>query len=92
MVTSVIAISAFMEVLDIAIANVSLHHIAGSHLASMDEATWMLTTYLVANAIVIPMTGWLSDVSGRKRFYLTCVLIFTHRLASAAGSRPRSGC
>jgi MFS transporter, DHA2 family, multidrug resistance protein len=76
-VTSVIAISAFMEVLDTAIANVSLDHIAGATSSSYDQATWILTSYLIANAIVIPMSGWLSDVFGRKRYYMTSVAIFT---------------
>jgi len=75
--TSVIAISAFMEVLDTAIANVSLDHIAGSTSSSYDQATWILTSYLIANAVVIPMSGWLSDVFGRKRYYMTSVGIFT---------------
>ncbi len=77
LVTSVIAISAFMEVLDTAIANVSLDHIAGATSSSYDQATWVLTSYLIANAIVIPMSGWLSDVFGRKRYYMTSVAIFT---------------
>ncbi|HWF98867.1 MAG TPA: DHA2 family efflux MFS transporter permease subunit [Steroidobacteraceae bacterium] len=77
LVTSVIAISAFMEVLDTAIANVSLNHIAGATSSSYDQATWVLTSYLIANAIVIPMSGWLSDVFGRKRYYMTSVAIFT---------------
>jgi MFS transporter, DHA2 family, multidrug resistance protein len=77
LVTSVIAISAFMEVLDTAIANVSLDHIAGATSSSYDQATWILTSYLIANAVVIPMSGWLSDVFGRKRYYMTSVAIFT---------------
>jgi MFS transporter, DHA2 family, multidrug resistance protein len=77
LVTSVIAISAFMEVLDTAIANVSLDHIAGATSSSYDQATWVLTSYLIANAVVIPMSGWLSDVFGRKRYYMTSVAIFT---------------
>ena len=72
-----IAISAFMEVLDTAIANVSLDHIAGATASTYDQATWILTSYLIANAIVIPMSGWLSDVFGRKRYYMTSVVIFT---------------
>jgi DHA2 family multidrug resistance protein len=66
-----------MEVLDTAIANVSLAHIAGETASSYDQATWILTSYLIANAIVIPMSGWLSDVFGRKRYYMTSVAIFT---------------
>ena len=60
-----------MEVLDTSIANVALQHIAGSLSASDDEATWVLTSYLVANAIVLPISGWLADVLGRKRFFMT---------------------
>jgi DHA2 family multidrug resistance protein len=65
-----------MEVLDISIANVSLQHIAGDLSASQDESTWILTSYLVTNAIVLPMSGWLSSVFGRKRFYLACIVGF----------------
>jgi MFS transporter, DHA2 family, multidrug resistance protein len=67
----------FMEVLDTSIANVALPHIAGSLSASNDQATWMLTSYLVSNAIVLPATGWLSRRFGRKRFLLACIAIFT---------------
>jgi DHA2 family multidrug resistance protein len=77
LIASVISISAFMEVLDTAIANVSLAHIAGATASSYDQATWILTSYLIANAIVIPMSGWLSDVIGRKRYYMASVAIFT---------------
>jgi DHA2 family multidrug resistance protein len=66
-----------MEVLDTSIANVALPHIAGSLGASQDEATWVLTSYLVSSAVVLPISGWLSDRFGRKRFYMTCVCIFT---------------
>ena len=75
-IAPIVALAAFMEVLDISIANVSLQHIAGSLGASQDEATWVLTSYLVTNAIVLPITGWLSAVFGRKRFYLACILGF----------------
>jgi len=75
-IAPVVALAAFMEVLDISIANVSLQHIAGSLGASQDEATWVLTSYLVTNAIVLPITGWLSAVFGRKRFYLACIIGF----------------
>lgn len=68
--------AAFMEVLDISIANVSLQHIAGSLAASQDQATWILTSYLVTNAIVLPISGWLASVFGRKRFYMTCIAGF----------------
>src|ERR1700744_6541556 len=66
-----------MVVLDTAIANVSLGYIAGSLAASVDESTWVVTTYLVANAVVLPASGWLSNVLGRKRFYMICVALFT---------------
>ena len=77
LIASVISISAFMEVLDTAIANVSLAHIAGSTSSSYDQATWVLTSYLIANAAIIPMSGWLSDVFGRKRYYMASVALFT---------------
>src|SRR5205807_62600 len=67
----------FMEVLDTTVVNVSLPHIAGSLSASIDEATWVLTSYLVANAIILPMTGWLASVFGRKRLLLASVVGFT---------------
>ena len=67
----------FMEVLDTSIANVSLPHIAGNLSAGQDESTWVLTSYLVSNAIILPLSGWLSTMFGRKRFYMTCVGIFT---------------
>ena len=66
-----------MEVLDTSIANVALPHIAGSVGASQEEATWVLTSYLVASAIILPISGWLSNRFGRKRFYMTCVTVFT---------------
>ena len=77
LIAVIISISAFMEVLDTAIANVSLRHIAGSLAVSYDQSTWVLTTYLVANAVVIPMSSWLSDVIGRKRYYMLSVALFT---------------
>jgi DHA2 family multidrug resistance protein len=72
-----VSLAAFMEVLDTAIANVALPHIAGNLGASNDESTWVLTSYLVANAIVLPITGWLVSLFGRKRFFMTCMIIFT---------------
>ena len=66
-----------MELLDTAIANVALPHIAGGLAVSYDESTWVLTSYLVANAIVLPLSAWLSRVFGRKRYYMTCVVLFT---------------
>jgi len=72
-----VTLATFMEVLDTSVANVSLPHIAGSLSASVDESTWILTSYLVSNAIVLPMSGWLSSLIGRKRFYMSCVALFT---------------
>ncbi len=72
-----VTLATFMEILDTSIANVSLPHIAGGLAASVDESTWVLTSYLVANAIVLPMSAWISGLIGRKRFYMTCVALFT---------------
>src|SRR5271165_6128008 len=72
-----VTLATFMEVLDTSIANVALPHIRGSLSASADEATWVLTSYLVSNAIVLPLSGWLSSLVGRKRFYMACVIVFT---------------
>lgn len=72
-----VMLATFMEVLDTSIANVALPHIAGSLSSSVDESTWVLTSYLVSNAIVLPLTGWFSTLFGRKRFYMGCVAIFT---------------
>src|SRR5271165_3556400 len=72
-----VTLATFMEVLDTSIANVALPHIAGNLSASADESTWVLTSYLVSNAIILPLSGWLSSLIGRKRFYMTCVVIFT---------------
>ena len=77
LVAVVVSIATFMVVLDTAIANVSLRYIAGSLGASIDESTWVVTTYLIANAVVLPVSGWLSNVVGRKRFYMICVALFT---------------
>src|SRR5271155_587104 len=77
LVAVVVSIATFMVVLDTAIANVSLRYIAGSLGASIDESTWVVTTYLIANAVVLPVSGWLSNVIGRKRFYMICVALFT---------------
>ncbi|MHB8419366.1 MAG: DHA2 family efflux MFS transporter permease subunit [Myxococcales bacterium] len=71
-----VTLATFMEVLDTSIANVSLPHIAGSLSATQEEATWVLTSYLVSNAIVLPLSGWLASKIGRKRFYMSCVAAF----------------
>src|SRR5512138_1489118 len=67
----------FMEILDTSVANVALPHIAGNLSATTEESTWVLTSYLVSNAIVLPITGWLALYFGRKRLLLICVTIFT---------------
>ncbi|MGB7582559.1 MAG: DHA2 family efflux MFS transporter permease subunit [Sedimentisphaerales bacterium] len=72
-----VIIAPFMEVLDTTITNVALPHIAGSLSTSSDESTWVLTAYLVSNAIVLPLGGWFSSLFGRKQFYLACVILFT---------------
>src|SRR6267143_2046116 len=72
-----VTLATFMEVLDTSIANVALPHIAGNLSAGRDESTWVLTSYLVSNAIVLPLSGWLSVLLGRKRFYMSCVALFT---------------
>jgi MFS transporter, DHA2 family, multidrug resistance protein len=73
----VVALAAFMEVLDTSIANVALPYMAGSLGASTDESTWVLTSYLVSNAIVLPISGWIASTVGRKRFFMICLVIFT---------------
>jgi DHA2 family multidrug resistance protein len=73
----VVTMATFMEILDSSIANVSLPHIAGNLSVSQDESTWVLTSYLVSNAVVLPISGWISNRIGRKRFYMTCVALFT---------------
>jgi len=77
LIVAIISIPTFMEVLDTSIANVALDHIAGGLSISADQATWVLTSYLVANAIVSPISGWLSDAIGRKRYFLFSILLFT---------------
>ena len=72
-----VTLATFMEVLDTSIANVALPHIAGGLSAGVDESTWVLTSYLVSNAIVLPLSGWLSSIVGRKQFYMGCVFLFT---------------
>ena len=82
LVAMVVSLATFMEVLDTTITNVSLTHIAGELSATQDESTWILTSYLVANGIVLPLSGWLAGVLGRKRFFMICIAAFT--LASFA--------
>src|ERR1700761_1329417 len=76
-VAMTVTLATFMEVLDTSIANVSLQHISGSLSVGQDESTWVLTSYLVSNAIILPLSGWLATKFGRKRFYMTCVALFT---------------
>jgi DHA2 family multidrug resistance protein len=77
LIAVVVALAAFMEVLDTSIANVALPYIAGNLAASNDQSTWVLTSYLVSNAIILPISGWLAGALGRKRFFMSCLGIFT---------------
>jgi DHA2 family multidrug resistance protein len=77
LIAVVVALAAFMEVLDTSIANVALPYMAGNLGASNDQSTWVLTSYLVSNAIILPMTGWLAGAFGRKRFFMSCLAVFT---------------
>ncbi|MBZ5552584.1 MAG: DHA2 family efflux MFS transporter permease subunit [Acidobacteriia bacterium] len=77
LIAVVVAMAAFMEVLDTSIANVALPYMAGNLGASNDQSTWVLTSYLVSNAIVLPISGWLAGAFGRKRFFMTCLGVFT---------------
>ncbi len=77
LVAVVVTLAAFMEVLDTSIANVALPYIAGNLAASNDQSTWVLTSYLASNAIILPMGGWLAGTFGRKRFFMTCLAVFT---------------
>jgi MFS transporter, DHA2 family, multidrug resistance protein len=77
LIAALVALAAFMEVLDTTIVNVALPHIAGNMAATVDESTWVLTSYLVANAIVLPLNGFLSALFGRKRYFMGCMALFT---------------
>src|SRR5881396_4257026 len=77
LIAVVVAIAAFMEILDTSIANVALPYMAGNLGTSNDESTWVLTSYLVSNAIVLPISGWIAGVVGRKRFFMACIAFFT---------------
>jgi DHA2 family multidrug resistance protein len=85
-----VMLATFMEVLDTSVANVALPHIAGNLSSTVDEATWVLTSYLVSNAIILPMGGWFSMLIGRKRFYMLCVALFTVT-SLACGLAPSLG-
>lgn len=89
-VAIVVTIGTFMEVLDTSIANVALPHIAGGLSASLNEGAWVLTSYLVANAVVLPISGWFSSILGRKNYYLLSVLLFT-AFSAACGLAPTLG-
>ena len=86
-----VSLAAFMEALDTSIANVALPHIAGSMGASSDESTWVLTSYLVSNAVVLPISGFLVGWLGRKRFFLMCVA-FLQLARFCVASRRASDC
>jgi DHA2 family multidrug resistance protein len=90
LIAMTVALAAFMEVLDTSIANVALPHIAGSLGASTDQGTWVLTSYLVSNAIVLPLGGWASSLMGRRNFFVFCIIVFTIAsfLCGAAPSLP----
>jgi MFS transporter, DHA2 family, multidrug resistance protein len=90
-VAVVVTLATFMELLDTAIANVALPHIAGGLAVGYDESTWVLTSYLVSNAVVLPLSAWLSRVFGRKRYYMACVFLFTAS-SLLCGLAPSLGC
>src|SRR6202451_929061 len=77
LIAVVVALAAFMEVLDTSIANVALPYMAGNLGASNDQSTWVLTSYLVSNAIILPISGWMANTFGRKRFFMSCFGIFS---------------
>jgi DHA2 family multidrug resistance protein len=77
LITITVMIPTFMEIVDTSVANVALPHMQGSLNAGTDEITWVLTSYLVSNAVVLPMTGWFARLFGRKRFLITCIILFT---------------
>src|ERR1700757_4595431 len=77
LIAAAVMLATFMEVLDTSIANVALPYIAGSLAASNDQSTWVLTSYLVSNAIILPISGWLAGALGRKRFFMACLTVFT---------------
>ena len=90
LITISVMLPTIMEIIDTSVANVALPHMQGSLNAGTDEVTWVLTSYLVSNAIVLPMTGWLARLFGRKRFLLTCIVLFT--LSSfLCGAAPNLG-
>ena len=87
-----VMLATVMEVLDTSVANVALPHIAGNLSATTEESTWVLTSYLISNAIILPATSWIGKYIGRKRFLILCIILFTIASAlcktSAAGHSP----
>ena len=77
LITITVMLPTIMEIIDTSVANVALPYMQGSLNAGTEEITWVLTSYLVSNAVVLPMTGWIASIFGRKRFLLTCILLFT---------------
>src|SRR3954471_22440537 len=77
LVAFAVSLATFMEVLDTTITNVSLSHIGGSLAASQEESTWVMTSYLVSNAIVLPLSGWFASVIGRKKYFMMSIFFFT---------------
>src|SRR5438552_9324346 len=75
-ITLTVMVVAFMQILDTSVTNVILPHLQGSLSAGLDEASWVITSYLAANAVVIPATGWLTGLFGRKRFFMICATVF----------------
>jgi DHA2 family multidrug resistance protein len=90
LITIAVMIPTFMEIVDTSVANVALPHMQGSLNAGTDEVTWVITSYLVSNAVVLPMTGWLSRFFGRKRFFITCIILFTFS-SFLCGAAPNLG-
>jgi len=90
LITIAVMIPTFMEIVDTSVANVALPNMQGSLNAGTDEVTWVITSYLVSNAVVLPMTGWLSRLFGRKRFFTTCIILFTFS-SFLCGAAPNLG-
>src|SRR5436853_6122057 len=90
LIATSVMLATFMEVLDTSVANVSLPHIAGNLSATTEESTWVLTSYLVSNAIILPITGWLAIYFGRKRLLIICILLFT-AASMLCGMAPNLG-
>jgi DHA2 family multidrug resistance protein len=90
LITITVMLPTIMEIVDTSVANVALPHMQGSLNAGTDEVTWVLTSYLVSNAVVLPMTGWLSRLFGRKRFLITCIILFTFA-SFLCGAAPNLG-